>query len=76
MNESGNIAPKTKWDYFKSAPRPLLKYVCVPLIPVVILSSDISETKVSLFFWFCAGLFTVRGAEKIADMVTGRKNNG
>lgn len=70
--ESGNIAPKTKFDYFKAAARPLLKYVCVPMVPVVLLMEHVSLDKTKVFFAMVILLFAIRGGEKVVDMWTGR----
>jgi len=70
--ESGNINPQTVWDKFKSAPRPLLKYVCVPLL-VYVIAGPVSDTKTELFLWLVFGLFVARGGEKMVDMWTARK---
>jgi len=73
MEKSGNIKPKTKWDYFKSAPRPLLKYVCVPLIVVGCVSDTVSLDKFKAILAFAILAFGIRGGEKIADMITSRQ---
>lgn len=71
--ESGNINPSSKWDYFKSAPRSLIKYMCLALLPVPFIKDGIDPDIVKSFYYLVFGLFLARGGEKMVDMWTARK---
>jgi len=58
--------PKNKWQYFKSIPRPLLKWVSIPLIPYGLLT-DVGVQKFNSLLLFIALLYGIRGMEKGFD---------
>ncbi len=58
--------PKSKWEYFKSIPRPLLKWVSIPLIPYGLLT-DVGVQKFNSLLLFIALLYGIRGMEKGFD---------
>jgi len=64
--ERSAITPKGKWQYFKSLPRPLLKYATIPLIPYGLLT-DVGPQKFNSLLLFIALLYGIRGMEKSFD---------
>lgn len=54
-------------ETFKSAARPLLKYVASLLLIPVVLDGNFDSHKFDAFLMFLAGLYGIRSVEKVAD---------
>lgn len=70
--ESGNINPTTKFDYYKGAARPALKYCSISVL-VYFALTNVPQWKWDSFLTFLAALFIARGVEKGWDMHTARR---
>ena len=76
VNEKVETAkPVGKWGYFKSIPRPLLKYIAIPLIPYGLLVESVGEHKFNSLLLFIALLYGIRGMEKGFDTYNKRNDS-
>jgi len=57
-----------KWiDAARSWPRPLLGWVCLPLIPAAVIMPDIGADKLTLLLAFAGVVYGIRAAERMQE---------